>query len=178
MFIDLKNYTTADSLDIVQKGFNETTGEPMSQEQLTRAMNILMLAIQTRYLPNGDTLLPPHRIYTIDSNNDPRWQAVIARGGDNSIKTTYYTGPPANGRTWASTYTYNGELRLKNSSAMYNINETTGVIFAENFSAVTGETEGAGGLTQYIWTSTTNSPTQYAKSISTIPVLLNLGTGQ
>ncbi|MFA6073085.1 MAG: hypothetical protein WC758_03160 [Candidatus Woesearchaeota archaeon] len=178
MFIDLKNYTTADSLDIVKLNFNITTGVPNTPEMQTRIDNSLQHTLNLKYLPNGDTLLPPHRVYTISSFSDPRWQAIIARNFENMIYTTVDQGQPGNTREWASTYTYNGELRLKNSSAMYSNNETTGVMFAENFSAVTGETEGVGGLTTYIWNVTTSQPSQYAKSISTIPVLLNLGTGQ
>jgi hypothetical protein len=178
MFIDLKPFGVADSLDIVQKTWNETTGEQMSQSDIDRAMGLLMMAIQTRYLQNGDTLLPPHRIYTITSNNDPRWQAVIARGGANSIKSAYISGTPENQRAWSSTYTYNGELRINYTGGMYNKNNTDGTIFEEVFSAGTGETEGSGGLAPFIWNATTNQPSQYAYSISPIPALLNLGTGQ
>jgi len=59
---------------------------------------------------------------------------------------------------------------------MYNKNDTDGEIFAENFSAVTGEEEIAGSLGQYVWNVTTNLPSQYAYSISAVPALLNLGT--
>jgi hypothetical protein len=177
-FIDLAPFGVADSLDIVQKGFNESTGEPMSQEQLDRAMNNLMQVIQTRYLPNGDTLMPPHRIYTISNTADPRWQAIVARGFENCIRTTYYNGTPENGRAWSSTYSYNGELRLKVTVARYNISNGLGTLAEENFSAVTGIEEGSGGLSGYIWNGTTSEISGFGESISTIPALLNLGTGQ
>ncbi len=73
---------------------------------------------------------------------------------------------------------HHSELRLKNTSASYNEFNNDATIFEETFSAVTGEEEGSGGLSPYIWNATTSQPSQYAKSISTIPALLHLGTGQ
>lgn len=176
-FIDLSKFGI-DSLDIVRFGFNLTTGIPNTAEEQARLDEILQLAVETRYLPNGDTLLPPHRIYTIASFSDPRWQEIISREYENLIYTTYYNGTPENSRWWSSTYTYNGHLRLKNTTAKYSIFDSDSQIFGENFSAVTGEEEGSGGLAPYIWDGTNEQPTKYAYSISAIPALLNLGTGQ
>jgi len=94
------------------------------------------------------------------------------------IRTSYSNGTPGNGRFWASTYTYNGKLRLESTLAHYNTVNTDAQIFEEDFSAVTGEEEGVGGLAPYVWNATTNLPSDYAYSISAIPALLNLGTGQ
>ena len=64
-FIDLKPFGVADSLDIVRLGFNLTTNVPNTPEDQARLDNLLQLVLETRYLPNGDTLLPPHQVYTI-----------------------------------------------------------------------------------------------------------------
>ena len=178
MFIDLAPFGVADSLDLVRFGFNLDSNVPNTPEQQARNDDLFQQVINTRYLPNGDTLLPPHRIYTITSFSDPRWQEVVSRGYENMVYTTLHNGTPENSREWSSTYSYNGRLRLKNTSARYNISNGDGTMFTENFSAVTGEEEGSGGMGQFVWNETMGTVSQYGKSISTIPVLLNLGTGQ
>jgi hypothetical protein len=50
-------------------------------------------------------------------------------------------------------------------------------IFENDLSVVTGEIAGASGFGLYIWDQTYQYPTQYAKCISIVPSLLNLGTG-
>lgn len=178
MFIDLAPYSVADSLDLVRFGFNLDTGTPNTPANQTRVDNIFQLTINLRYLPNGDTLLPPHRIYTIANFSDPKWQEVVTRNYENVVMTYLHNSTPGVGREWSSTHTYNGNLRLKNTTANYNEFNNDATIFEENFSAITGEEEGVGGLSPYIWNATTSQPSQYGKSISTIPALLNLGTGQ
>jgi hypothetical protein len=177
-FIDLKKYGVADSLDLVRFGFNLDSGLPNTPEDQEKLDSLFQLAINTRYFENGDTLLPPHRIYTIANFSDPRWQEVVARGYENVVSTYFYNGTPENSRAWSFLYTYNGKPRLKNTSANYNNVNNDAQIFEENFSAITGEEEGVGGLAPWIWNATTSQPSQYAKSISTIPAILNLGTGQ
>jgi hypothetical protein len=94
------------------------------------------------------------------------------------IYVTYHDGTPENSRAWASSYTYNGELRIKNTSSSFNIYNTDGTIFEEDISALVGGVESSGSLSDKVWNATLNLPSDYAYSISTIPVLLNLGTGQ
>lgn len=179
MSIDLAPFGVADSLDVVRFGFNYDTDIPNTPEQQQRINNLVQLALETRYLQNGDTLLPPHRVYTIMSYSDPRWQELIARNYENLFRVAYYNGSPENTRIWSSTYTYNGELRLQKTFAKVNVNNNNAQIFAENFSAVTGMEEGAGqNLSIYIWNTTFGAPSAYAHSISAVPALLNLGTGQ
>ncbi len=178
MFIDLKPYGVADSLDLVRFSFNLDNGVANTPAEQTRLDERFQQAINVNYLQNGDTLLPPHRVYTISSFSDPKWQALTARGYENVVYTTYYNSTPENGRLWASTYTYNGYLRSQCSLAKYNIYDNNAIIFTEDFSAVNFEEEGAGGMVQYVWNGPTNQPAEYAYSIAAIPKLLNLGTGQ
>jgi hypothetical protein len=177
-FINLAPYGVADSADFVRFGFNLSNNVPNTLAEQARLDNIFQLAINTRYLPNYDTLLPPHRIYTITSTADPRWQIVVARGFENSIYTTYHNGTPSNGRFWATDYTFNGKPRINYTIAKYATANGDATIFTENFSAVTGEEEGSGGLSDKVWNATTNLPSGDSYSISTLPALLTLGTGQ
>jgi len=176
-FVDISQYNPqTDSADFVRFGFNFSNNVQNTPAEQARLDQLFQYALNTRYLQNGDTAIAPHRVYTITSTADPRWQEVIARNFENMIYTTYYDGTPGNTREFSNLYTYNNEFRIKNTSAMYNKNDTDGEIFAENFSAVTGEEEIAGSLGQYVWNVTTNLPSQYAYSISAVPALLNLGT--
>lgn len=177
MFIDLKPFGVADSLNYERFGFNLSNNVPNTPAEQTILDNNFQQAIDMRYLPNGDVLQPPHIIYTITSINDPRHLAVIARGFENYVYTSYHNGPPENSRTWSNDYTYNGKPRLKTSAARYNNGNGEGTIFEENYSAITGVTEGVGSLAGYVWNATTNAPSQYGVSISSACVLLNLGTG-
>jgi hypothetical protein len=177
MFIDLKPFGIADSIDIVLKEYNETTNTPMEQWQLDRVTTTLNAILATKYLPNGDTLLPPHRFYSIANTSDPKWQALIARGFENSVILAFYNSTPANGRYWSLNYTYNGHLRIKNTFAKFNANDSNGILLAEIISAIAGVEEGTGGLTTYVSTPEM-LPTEYCKSISAMPVLFNLGSGQ
>jgi hypothetical protein len=177
MFIDLKPFGVADSLDIVKFNFNLTTGNPMEQWQLDRVTTTLDAILATKYLPNGDTLLPPHRVYSINNFNDPRWQEVVQRNGENSVYITFYNGTPSNGRSWDLNYTYNGNLRIKNTHAKFNINNSNGTILAEIISAIAGVEEGTGDLSAYV-TTLDGLPTKYCESVSAMPVLFNLGSGQ
>jgi hypothetical protein len=177
MFIDLKPFAVADSIDIVLKEYNETTNIPMEQWQLDRVTTTLNAILATKYLPNGDTLLPPHRFYSITNTSDPKWQALIARGFENSVRLAFHNGTPGNGRTWELNYTYNGHLRLKYTYAKFNIDNSNGILLAEIISAIAGVEEGTGGLTTYV-SNPDMLPTEYCKSISAMPVLFNLGSGQ
>lgn len=159
--------------------FNYSINLPNTSEEQERLDNLLQLTLATRYLQNEDTLLPAHRVYTIADYSDPRWQNLVARNYENMIRVFFHTGTPENTRVWASTYAYNGELRLQKTSSRFNNNNADATIYAEDFSAVTGMVEGAGqSLAPYLWDATNGEPSYYAYSISTVPALLNLGTGQ
>jgi hypothetical protein len=175
-FIELPS-NVAPYLDFVQLGWNLTTNLPVPQADLDRSDNVTKQVIAISYKPNGDTLLPSHRIYTIASTTDSRWQALVARGFDNSIRSTFYNSTPQVGREWIGTYTYNGEPRIWRTAASYNVNSTNGQLFEEKYSATYGIEEGSeGALAQYIYNPITNKPTRLAIGMATMSLLLDLGT--
>jgi hypothetical protein len=175
-FIELPS-NVAPYLDFVQLGWNLTTNLPVPQADLDRLDNVTKQVIAISYKPNGNTLLPSHRIYTIASTTDSRWQALVARGFDNSIRSTFYNSTPQVGREWIGTYTYNGEPRIWRTAASYNVNSTNGQLFEEKYSATYGIEEGSeGALAQYIYNPITNKPTRLAIGMATMSLLLDLGT--
>jgi len=175
-FIEIPQ-NVAPYLDFVQLGWNLTTNLPVPQADLDRSENITKQVIAISYKTNGDTLLPPHRLYTIASTTDSRWQALVARGFDNSIRSAFYNSTPQVGREWIGTYTYNGEPRIWRTAASYNVNSTNGQLFEEKYSATYGIEEGSeGALAQYIYNPTTNQPTKLAEGMATMTLLLDLGT--
>jgi hypothetical protein len=99
MFIDLAPFGVADSSDYVRLDFNLDTGVPNTTGEQARLDNLFQLTLNTRYLTKDDTysqdtLLPSHRVYTITSFSDPRWQEVVARGYENMVYVTYQDGTP------------------------------------------------------------------------------------
>lgn len=56
MFIDLKPFGAADSLNFERLSFNLSNGVQNTPAEQTTLDNIFQLAINMRYLPNGDTL--------------------------------------------------------------------------------------------------------------------------
>ncbi len=165
----------ADSLDIVQFEFNVSNNQPIPQDQLDRAMGELMKVINLYSLPNGDELLPPYTIYSIASLSDPRWQAIVARGYDNSIKNIFYNGEPYAFRRFTNSYTYNGEDRIFWTEAWYSTGNGNSQIFEESYSAVSGIAEATGNLAGYIYTYE-GTPSELGRTMLLVPNLLNLGT--
>lgn len=176
MYVDLKPFNVADTFDICVEDFNMSTNQPMPEWQMDRVNTTLDSLLDTKHPQNGDAFLTTYRVYTISSTEDPRYLALVDRSFENSVVIAFYDGPPGNARFWESNFTYNGHLRLKNAYAIFNENSPNSVILSEMLSALTGETEGTGNLAEYVSTIA-GLPTKYCESISTIPVLLNLGTG-
>ena len=174
-FIELPQ-NVAPYLDFVQLGWNLTTNLPVPQADLDRSDNLTKQVIAISYKPNGDTLLPPHRIYTIASLTDPRAQTLAARNWDNSVRSAFDISTPGNTRQWIATYSYNGEPRIWRTAARYNTSEPNAILFAEKYSATYGIEEGTGDIMTYIYNFITNQPTKLAEGMATMTLLLELGT--
>ena len=91
-----------DTLDVVVKTWNVSTGDPVSQSDVDSALTAYQLIMP---LTRGDV---PYRIYTITSENDPRWQEIVARGYDQMAQSWFQnSGTSGNGifyTTWMINY--------------------------------------------------------------------------
>lgn len=114
-----------DSVDIIQKAWHEQ-GWICDTVFLDTAMAMLKRFMKVYSLPNGDQLFPPHRIYRIYSTDDPRYQAVAARMGDNSFTTQF--GGNHGGPSFECDYTYNGYCRQAHGNSCYWLG-TGGIVF-------------------------------------------------
>jgi hypothetical protein len=151
--------TVADSMHIVQKSWNETTGQQMPEVDLNNAWNQQTKVVNLAYISNtNDTLFPPFMRYRAYSTSDPRWQELIARDFENSARTTFYNGTPGNGIETAVTYTYNNTIRIKTSSSKYNNVATNGQIIEEIYQQFSAITEMGGGLAGWILSGTPSDP--------------------
>ena len=160
-------------IEVVQFLFNYSTSAPIEQTQIDRAKAELdkILAIYT--LIDG-TKLMNHTSYQISNTSDPRWQAIVARGGDNCSYTTFYNGSAYNGVVHTIIDSPNGKPRIKTSNSTYNTGNTTGQIFEELYQQFVNnkdppESTGA-------WVYSTTGPTDFAKTFSRIIYLFNQGT--
>ncbi len=173
-FIDIPAYA-ADSLIFILDKLHFTNGTPISTANLDRADAQTDMIIGLYNLQNNDNISPKtarHR----SQPGEPVWNKVQNRGYVNSIIFYFDQTSPVNSRSWKSDYTYDGKARLDFCTASYSESATTGQIFSEHYSAITGIIEGSGGLAPYI-RGPDGMPTDLAGRMARWVKLLDLGSG-
>ena len=164
----------SDTTDCIILTWNYTTGNPVSTEKIQNTKNQYQKILNTYTLENGTQLLN-YNLYTIDSFNDPRWQNILAREGDNVAYTKYENIPiPSNGVFYGQP-----PGRIKGSVSHYSESTTTPTIFSELFEQITGNNDPPGigtGTTGYVWNPTTQNITDFGKILLRMRSLLNPGT--
>jgi len=173
-FIDIPAYA-ADSLIFILDKLHFTNGTPISTANLDRADAQTDMIIGLYNLQNNDNISPKtarHR----SQPGEPVWNKVQNRGYVNSIIFYFDQTSPVNSRSWKSDYTYDGKSRLDFCTASYSESATTGQIFSEHYSAITGIIEGSGGLAPYI-RGPDGMPTDLAGRMARWVKILDLGSG-
>jgi hypothetical protein len=120
-----------DTVDVTQHLYNETNGDPISQNNIDRAYNEIQKVLNATVW-NHKKLLN-YRFTQINSSTDSFWLYLKDPNGrnlDNVSKSTFYSaGGPGN----LVVIALDGSLRIKNSKSLYNINNTNGQMQEEIF---------------------------------------------
>jgi len=160
-----------DTTDIVQKLYNETTNEPMPQNQIDRANNEIQKFLTTVNSWSHKKLLN-YRFTQIDSSTDPFFLYLTnpsGRNADNLSISTFYNSGPLN----IVNISNDGSLRIKYSTSKYNTGNTNNQIQEELFDSMLNTM--IDDQQQFILANNTNY-TDLAKNLMGISLIMKPGT--
>ena len=121
-----------DTTYVLQFTNNLSSGDAMPQNQLDRAYNELDKFLQATQRQDKKLLL--YKFKTVTGFYDPfyAWISSSPRNQDNFTYTSFYNAGAGN----TVNISQDGTLRIKNSNALYNINNTNGQIQEEIFASM------------------------------------------
>jgi hypothetical protein len=165
-----------DTIEIIQYLFNSTTSAPIPQAQIDRARAELNKVLAIYTLDDGTKLLN-YKMSTINSIADPIWQAVLARGGDNTAYTMFYNGSPYNGVGLTFADSPNGKARIKYCYSEYSTGSTTGGLHEEMYQQFTNNDDPAIGSTStWTYNNSTGQISEFGKIMGRVIYFFNQGT--
>lgn len=161
-----------DTVDVTQHLYNETNGDPISQNNIDRAYNEILKVLNATFWSHKKLL--NYRFTQISSSTDPFWLYLKDPDGrnlDNVSKSTFYSdGGPGNNVV----ISLDGSLRIRYSTSRYNTNNNNFQIFEEVFDSFFNTRVDNGG--NYYTIDSTGSLTDLAHNFVGISSIMKPGT--